>query len=126
MKYLGISLLCFLSIFSCKKAQENINIISKGVVLKKEWKGDSLISDLNSIDKTCKLNNAFFGRSDKQIQDDNLKCALSKIKFDYEKLNSLKTKFSIGNINATTELFIKTTKPNNGNVSNVLVENFSS
>lgn len=111
-----IIILCFLSIFSCKKPQENINTISKEVVLKKEWQGDLLISDfnfVNSIDKTCKLNSAFFGRSDKQINDDNLKCALSKIKFDYEKLNSIKTKFSIGNINATTELFIKATKPSN-------------
>lgn len=108
--------LCFLSIFSCKKSQENTKTISKEIVLKKEWQGDLLISDfnfVNSIDKTCKLNSAFFGRIDEQIKDDNLKCALSKIKFDYEKLNSIKTKFSIGNINATTELFIKATKPSN-------------
>lgn len=111
-----IIFLCFLSIFSCKKPQENINTVSKEVVLKKEWQGDLLISDfnfVNSIDKTCKLNSAFFGRSDKKMKDDNLKCTLSKIKFDYEKLNSIKTKFSIGNINATTELFIKSTKPSN-------------
>jgi len=38
---------------------------------------------------------------------------LSKIKFDYEKLSSLKSIASLGSINSTTTLFIKTTKPNN-------------
>lgn len=113
-----IIILCLLSIFSCKKAQENFNLNTnaKKITLNKEWQGDSLISDLNfinTIDSTCKLNDGFFERSDKQIKDDNLKCALSKIKFDYEKLSSLKSITSLGSINSTTTLFIKTTKPNN-------------
>ena len=112
-----IFILCFLSIFSCKKSQENISKpISNIAVLDKQWQGDSLISDLsfiNSIDASCRLNTPFFDRSEKQINDDNSKCALSKIKFDYEKLNSLKNKTSIGKINPQTELFLKATKPQN-------------
>ena len=112
-----IFILCFLSIFSCKKSQENISKpISNIAVLDKQWQGDLLISDLsfiNSIDASCKLNTPFFDRSEKQINDDNSKCALSKIKFDYEKLNSLKNKTSIGKINPQTELFLKATKPQN-------------
>ena len=71
-----IIILCLLSIFSCKKTQENINTNTKKNTLNREWQGDSLISDLNfinSIDRTCKLNDGFFERSDKQIKDDNLK-----------------------------------------------------
>ena len=112
-----IFILCFLSIFSCKKSQENISKpISNIAVLDKQWQGDLLISDLsfiNSIDASCRLNTPFFDRSEKQINDDNSKCALSKIKFDYEKLNSLKNKTSIGKINSQTELFLKATKPQN-------------
>ena len=112
-----IFILCFLSIFSCKKSQENISKpISNIAVLDKQWQGDSLISDLsfiNSIDASCRLNTPFFDRSEKQINDDNSKCALSKIKFDYEKLNYLKNKTSIGKINPQTERLLKATKPQN-------------
>jgi len=111
-----IIILCFLNMLSCKKVHENINSNSKQFSLNKDWQGDILISDLtfvNSINTTCKLNTPFFERSDKQVKDDNLNCTVSKIKFDYEKLNSLKDKTSIGNINPSTEIFIKTTKPKN-------------
>ncbi|SEM42199.1 hypothetical protein SAMN05421856_103133 [Chryseobacterium taichungense] len=113
-----IIILCYLSIFSCKKTQEkiSINAISKTFELNKAWQGDPLISDLNfvnSIGPTCKLNDSFFGRADNQVKDDNLKCALSRIKFNYEKLSSLKSKISIGNIGSSAKIFIKTTKPYN-------------
>lgn len=113
-----IIILCYLSIFSCKKTQEkiSINAISKTFELNKAWQGDPLISDLNfvnSIEPTCKLNGSLFGRADNQVKDDNLKCALSRIKFNYEKLSSLKSKISIGNIGFSAKIFIKTTKPNN-------------
>ncbi|MEC3875467.1 hypothetical protein [Chryseobacterium salviniae] len=107
-----IIILCFLSIFSCKKTQENVSINT--IELNKEWQGDLLISDLNfvnSIEPTCKLNSSFFGRTDKQIKEDDLKCALSKIKFNYEKLNSLKSKTFVGKIGPNTNIFINTTKP---------------
>lgn len=117
MKILFI-IISFLSLNSCKKAQENISIqvIAENFSSNKEWEGDHLISDLNfvnSIDSTCRLQTTFFDRSNKQIEKDEKNCTLSKIKFDYEKLNSLKTKISIGKINSTTELFIKKTQPKN-------------
>ncbi|BFO66895.1 hypothetical protein [Chryseobacterium sp. KCF3-3] len=115
-----IILLSFLSIFSCKKAQENISkpSFSQEISIDKNWNGDALISDLNfvkSINPTCKLKTTFFNRSEKQVEEDDSKCALSKIKFDYEKLNSLNKKSNIGKIASNIELFIKNTVPKSDN-----------
>lgn len=115
-----IIILSFISIFSCKKAQENISKppFSKEISIDKNWSGDVLISDLNfvsSIDPTCKLNTTFFNRSEKQVKEDDAKCALSKIRFDYDKLNSINKKYSIGKLNSNTELFIKNSVAKNNN-----------
>lgn len=111
MKYI-ITLLSFLSLFSCKKVQENVSEpkISNEMVIDKDWAGDALISDLNfvnSVNISCKLNTSFFDRSEQQIKEDNAKCVLSKINFDYEKLDSVNTRTDIGNISDGIRLFIK-------------------
>ena len=96
---------------NCKKVVD-----TKEININKKWQGDTLISDakfINSINSTCKLNSPFFGRTETRIKEDNTRCALSKIKFDYEKLNTIKTKTSIGNISSSVEIFIKMTEPNN-------------
>lgn len=99
-------------IFYCKKAQGNSlnKNVSQEVNLDKNWTGDMIISDLSfvkSINTSCKLDTPFFGRSDKKIKEDNTKCVLSKIKYDYSKLNSLQTKTFIGSISPEIKLFIK-------------------
>ncbi|SFN25531.1 hypothetical protein SAMN05421594_1871 [Chryseobacterium oleae] len=119
MKNLVI-LLSFISSFSCKKALENVSkpSISQEISFNKNWSGDVLISDLNfvsSIDPTCKLNTIFFDRSEKQVKEDDAKCPLSKIKFDYDKLNSINKKNIIGKLNSNTELFIKNSVSKNNN-----------
>lgn len=111
-----IILLAFLSLLSCKKEKDSISnqTILKNINLNPNWIGDKNISDfnfINSINSSCKLNSSFFNRSEKQIKEDNLKCVLSKIKFDYSKLDSLKNKVSIGKLNNETELLIKNTYP---------------
>ena len=112
-----IAILC---LFSCKKTQENKSktTVSNEVFIDKIWNGDVLISDLsfvNSIDSSCKLSTTFFNRSEKQIKEDDSKCALSKIKFDYGKLNSINKKIHIGNLSSEIELFIKNSSPINAN-----------
>ncbi|KMQ60087.1 hypothetical protein ACM46_17745 [Chryseobacterium angstadtii] len=119
MKNLVI-LLSFISIFSCKKAQENVSKppFPQETSIDKNWSGDVLISDLNfvsSINSTCKLNTTFFNRSEKQVEHDDAKCVLSKIKFDYDKLNSINKKNIIGKLNSNTELFIKNSVDKNNN-----------
>ncbi|WP_300491824.1 hypothetical protein [Flavobacterium sp.] len=109
-----MSILCFLSLLSCKKTEEDINVKSKEITLNKEWQGDIAISDLdfaNSIYPTCRVSGDFFERSGEQMEADKTECILSKIKFDYEKLESVKARVSAGKINSKTEVFIKTTKP---------------
>lgn len=113
-----IILLFFLSFFSCKKGQESISnkVNSNETTIDKNWNGDTLISDINfinSINSSCKLNTAFFDRSEKQIKKDNEKCALSKIKFNYEKLDSLKNKVIVGKLNSEIELFINKSQSKN-------------
>lgn len=115
-----IILLSFLSIFSCKKAQENVSkpSFSQEISIDKNWNGDKLISDLNfvsSINPTCKLKTTFFDRSEKQIEEDDAKCTLSKIKFNYEKLNSINKKNIIGKLASNIELFIKNNIPKSNN-----------
>ncbi|PKF74952.1 hypothetical protein CW752_06575 [Chryseobacterium sp. PMSZPI] len=107
-----LALLLFLSILSCKKAQGNISnqIISNKITIDKNWNGDPLISDINfvnSIDASCKLNTPFFNRSEKQVKEDDAKCALSKIKFSYDKLDSINKKITVGRLSSEIELFIK-------------------
>lgn len=96
-----IILLLFLSVFSCKKVQKGILGVNPNYTIEKKWSGDVLISDLNfakSVNTSCKLSTPFFDRTKNQIKSDNLKCALSKIKYDYEILNSINTGIYIGNI----------------------------
>ncbi|MGU3373827.1 hypothetical protein [Chryseobacterium sp. M5A1_1a] len=107
-----IILLSFLSIFSCKKAQEKTSTqpTSNTTIIDKNWNGDVLISDssfINTIDSSCQLNTTFFDRSEKQIEEDNLKCALSKVKFDYDKLNSINNRITVGKLSSEIVLFIK-------------------
>lgn len=110
-------MLAFLSVFSCKKAQsdsENL-ITSKEIIVNKEWNGDSIISNLNfinTINSSCKLNGTYFERSEKQVVKDYAKCALSKIMFDYSKLDSIKSDVLIGK-QASFAIFIKKTIPLN-------------
>jgi hypothetical protein len=126
IKFFIYNLIIIFVLISCNKKENiSVNKVSEKIVLNREWKGDPLISDsifVNSINKTCRLNTPFFERSDKRIKDDNLKCTLSKIKFDYERLNSLKVKTSIGNINSNTEIFIKATRPKNAENADIYNE----
>lgn len=120
--------LCFLCIFSCKKTIPNYHEqeIKKSSTVNIDWRGDKLISDFNyikRIDSSCKISTSFFNRSLKQIKQDSINCVLSKIKFDYSKLLSLKKAISIGKLDDNVELIIKNSPFNNGD--NLDLNNFS-
>lgn len=117
-----IILLLFLNVFSCKKVQKGILEVNPNFTIEKKWSGDVLISDLNfaeSINTSCKLSTPFFDRTENQIRADNLKCALSKIKYDYEILNSINTEIYIGNISSDVKLFIQNSLFKNKNIEDV-------
>lgn len=103
----------FFSIFlliSCKQnAQEKVQIDDK-FIINDLWTGDSLISNrdfINSINSSCKIRGTFFNRSANEIKDDDSKCALSKISFEYDKLDTVEKVF-IGKNNKINLLFKKT------------------
>lgn len=116
MKYLVI-LMCFFTTLSCKKiTNKSDKINSNQASINNQWNGDKLISDLdfvNQINISCLLTSSYFNRSEEEIKQDNLKCVLSKINFDYSKLDSLKGKKIIGNLNNSLELYIEKTTPKN-------------
>lgn len=116
MKYLVI-LMCFFTIFSCKKiTNKSDKINSSQVSINNQWNGDKLISDLdfvNQINTSCLLTSSYFNRSEEEIKQDDLKCILSKINFDYSKLDSLKGKKIIGNLNHNLKIYIEKTTPKN-------------
>lgn len=116
MKYLVI-LMCFFTTFSCKKiTNKSDKINSNQASINNQWNGDKLISDLDfvsQINTSCLLTSSYFNRSEEEVKQDNLKCVLSKINFDYSKLDSLKGKKIIGNLNNSLELYIEKTTPKN-------------
>ncbi|WET49250.1 hypothetical protein PYS58_22290 [Chryseobacterium indologenes] len=117
MKYLIGLLIVFFTMFSCKKiTNKSDKINSNQASINNQWNGDKLISDLDfvsQINTSCLLTSSYFNRSEEEVKQDNLKCVLSKINFDYSKLDSLKGKKIIGNLNNSLELYIEKTTPKN-------------
>lgn len=103
--------------FSCKKiTNKSDKINSNQVSINNQWNGDKLISDLDfvsQINTSCLLTSSYFNRSEEEVKQDNLKCVLSKINFDYSKLDSLKGRRIIGNLNNSLDLYIEKTTPRN-------------
>ncbi|WP_347217267.1 hypothetical protein [Chryseobacterium sp.] len=107
-----IIILSFLSFFSCKKDHQKTTIPEE-ISIDKKWAGDILISDINfvkAINASCKLNNPFFDRTEQQIREDDQRCILSKIKYDYSTLDSIKAKTFMGSVTPEIKLFIRNTK----------------
>ncbi len=128
-KIILITLLVFVS---CK--QESGNKISNKsantlttneIKLDSLYEGDYLISDgkfVNSINDACKINGVFFGRSKEQLEKDNKNCSLSKIVYDYEKLEEIgKNKIIIQKSN-DFQLFLNKVESKNDNESNSVFE----
>jgi len=112
----NLIILLYLLSISCEKAQKRISTPSllNTISTDKNWNGDILISNLNfvnSIDSTCKLMTPIFNRSDKQVEVDDTRCAVSKIKFDYDKLNTINKKIVIAKPTSDTEIYIKKSTP---------------
>lgn len=110
-------LVCFSALLSCKKVTDkSTKIVSDQVYINNQWSGDKLISDLGFVDQiniSCLLTSPYFDRSEEEVKQDDLKCILSKINFDYSKLDSLREKKIIGHLNDNLELYIKKTIPEN-------------
>lgn len=114
-----VCLLCCISVMmSCNKVKEDKveanTTLAEEVTVMTNWKGDPLIADLDfvkSIDPSCKIEGSYYESSDEQMEEDNARCVLNKIKYDYYLFQELKARVLVDSLEGGIKLYINTTLP---------------